>query len=141
MFSSGPTITILSILFLRDSHVVCPWGAHPIFCLPWMNVVVLGIQSPSCVQLYCDPMDCRPPGSSVHGISQARILEWVTISSSRGSSWPRHGTQVSCIGRQILYHWATREALSSIPLSSTLTIAVSIICLGALPCWSHLSPT
>ena len=56
----------------------------------------------------CDPMDHSPPGSSVHGISQARILEWVAISSSRGSSWPRDWTQVSGIGRQILYHWATR---------------------------------
>ena len=55
-------------------------------------------------------MVCSLPHSSVHGISQARILEWVTISSSRGASWPRDWTQVSCIGRQILYHWATREA-------------------------------
>ena len=61
----------------------------------------------------CDPMDCRPPGSSVHGISQARILEWVTMSFSRGSSWPRDGTHVFCIGRQILYCWATKEALYS----------------------------
>ena len=44
-----------------------------------------------------DPMDCRPPGSSVHGISQARILEWVAISSSRGSSRPRDQTHVSCL--------------------------------------------
>ena len=46
----------------------------------------------SVAQLYptlCDPMDCSPPGSSVHGIVLARILEWVAISSSRGSSWPR----------------------------------------------------
>ena len=42
----------------------------------------------SCLAL-CDPMDCSLPGSSIHGISQARILEWVAISSSRGSSWPR----------------------------------------------------
>ena len=41
------------------------------------------------VQPFCDPMDCSPPGSSVHGILQARILEWVTISSSRGSFRPR----------------------------------------------------
>ena len=40
----------------------------------------------------CDPMDCSPPGSSVHGILQARILEWVAISSSRGSSQPRDQT-------------------------------------------------
>ena len=51
-----------------------------------------------------DPMDCSPPGSSVHGIFQARILEWVAISFSRGSSRPRDQTWVSCIGGQILYH-------------------------------------
>ena len=44
----------------------------------------------------CDPMDYSLPGSSVHGIFQARILEWVTISFSRGSSQPRDGTWVSC---------------------------------------------
>ena len=58
----------------------------------------------------CDPMDCRLPGSSVHGIFQAKILKWVAISFSRGSSWPRDGTYVSCIDRWVLYHWATREA-------------------------------
>ena len=42
----------------------------------------------SCLTL-CDPMDCSPPGSSVHGILQARILEWVAMPSSRGSSWLR----------------------------------------------------
>ena len=55
-----------------------------------------------------DPMDCCWPGSSVRGISQARILEWVALSFSRGSSWPRDWT---CIGRRILYHSASREAL------------------------------
>ena len=44
----------------------------------------------------CDPMDCNPPGSSVHEIFQARILEWVAISFSRGSSQPRDQTRVSC---------------------------------------------
>ena len=44
----------------------------------------------------CDPVDCSPPGSSIHGILQARILEWVAIPSSRGSSQPRDRTQVSC---------------------------------------------
>ena len=56
------------------------------------------------------PMDCS---SSVHGISQARILEWVAISFSRGSSWPRSWTHISCIscmGRWVVYHWATWEA-------------------------------
>ena len=62
-------------------------------------------------------MDCSLPGSSVHGIFQARILEWVAIPFSRGSSQPRDGTCISCIsyiGRQILYHWVTWEAKISL---------------------------
>ena len=55
-------------------------------------------------------MDCNPPDSSVHETSQARILEQVAISFSRGSSQPRNRTYISCIGRQFLYHWATKEA-------------------------------
>ena len=53
-----------------------------------------------------DPMDCGLPGSSVHGIFQARVLEWVAISFSRGSSWPRDWTQVSCIVGKCLYSQA-----------------------------------
>ena len=60
--------------------------------------------------ILCDPRDCSPPDSSVHGISQARILEWVAISFSRGSSQTRDRTHVSSIGRWILYSWAIREA-------------------------------
>ena len=60
----------------------------------------------SCPTL-CDPIGCSPPGSSVHQIPQARILEWVAISSSRGSNpgIPTHISCISCIGRWILYHW------------------------------------
>ena len=57
--------------------------------------------------LLCDPVNYSPPGLSVHGIFQARILEWVAMPSSRGSSWPRDWTCVSCIGRRILYPCAT----------------------------------
>ena len=57
----------------------------------------------------CDPTYCKPPGSSVRGIFQARIMEWVAILSSRRSSRPRDGTCFSCTGRQILYHWTTRK--------------------------------
>ena len=63
-------------------------------------------QVASCLTL-CDPMDTSPPGSSVRGILQARILEWVAIPFSRGSSRPRDGTRVSyvsCVGRRVLYH-------------------------------------
>ena len=58
----------------------------------------------------CNPLGYSPPGSSVHGISQARILEWVAISFSRGCSQPRNWTPISCISRLILFHWTTREA-------------------------------
>ena len=62
-----------------------------------------------CVWL-CNPIDCSLSGSSVHGISQVKILEWVAIPFCRGPSQPRDQTLVSCLGRQILYHWATLEA-------------------------------
>ena len=58
----------------------------------------------------CDPMDCSPPGSCLHGILQARILEWVAIPFSRGSSWPRDRTQVSCIAGGFFTVWATGES-------------------------------
>ena len=60
----------------------------------------------SCPTL-CDPMDCSLPGSSVHGILQARILEWVAIFFSRGSSRPRDQTQVSRIAGRGFNLWAT----------------------------------
>ena len=55
----------------------------------------------------CNPMDCSPPGSSVHGILQARTLKWVAVPSSKGSSQPRDRTHISCFsctGRWVLYH-------------------------------------
>ena len=58
-------------------------------------------------QTLCDPVDCSPPGFTV---LQARILEWVAIPFSRGSSRTRDRTRISCNGRWILYHQATREA-------------------------------
>jgi len=70
--------------------------------------------SQSCPTLW-DPTDCSLSGSSIRGSIPARILEWVAISSSKGSSSPSdqtHVSCVSCIGRHILYHWATRGALS-----------------------------
>ena len=64
----------------------------------------------SCLTL-CDSMDNSPPGSSVHGILQARILEWVAIPSCRGPSWPKGWTQFSCTAGRFFSIWATREAL------------------------------
>ena len=75
----------------------------------------------------CKPIDCRLPDSSVHGIFQARILEWVAIPFSRGSSRPRDQTQVSCISRQILYH------VNSSPKSHQFQFSHSVISNSASP--------
>ena len=72
-------------------------------------VIVVGLVPQLCLTLW-DPMDCSLPGSSIHGTSWARILEWVAISFSRGSFLHRDWTHISCVGMRILYHWATREA-------------------------------
>ena len=72
--------------------------------LKTQHSMLLWFQSLSHVQLFCDPMDCSLPGSSVHGISQAGILEWIAISFSRRSSLTRDETRASCIDRRILYH-------------------------------------
>ena len=60
----------------------------------------------------CNPMDCSPPGSSDHGILQARILEWMGISFSRGSSQPRDWTHISCIADRLFYHLCSVNTLS-----------------------------
>ena len=88
----------------------------------------------TCLTL-CDPVDCRPPGSPVHGISQARILEWVAISFSRGSSRPRDQTRVSLIaGRSLTLSqmhikaykgiWTWRLFIPSLCLSLGLGAAI-----------------
>ena len=66
----------------------------------------------SCLTL-CNPMDCSPPGSSVHGTFQARVLEWVAISFSRGSSQTRDWTCVSCTAGGLFTCWVIREALQT----------------------------
>ena len=81
------------------------------FVLPLLCVLV----TQSCPTL-CDPTNCSPPGFSVHGILQTRILEWVAIPFSRGTSWPRDGTLVSCIAGRFFTVWATGK---SFPLLCT----------------------
>jgi len=75
-----------------------------VVCVMCVCVCVLVAQS---YPTLCDPMDRSPPGSSVHGILQARILEWTAIPFSRGSSWPRNQTQVSCTAGRFFTVWAT----------------------------------
>ena len=80
-----------------------------ILYFPWKwKVKVLVAQS--CMTL-CNPVECSPPGSSVHGILQAGLLKWVAISFSRGPSWPRDQIQVSCTAGRFITFLATKEAL------------------------------
>ena len=83
----------------------------------------------SCLTL-CDPMNCSLPGSSVHGIPQARILEWVAISSSRGSSQLRdwtHISYVSCIDRQAVYTSTTWGAQQLFVLSARSSVNLKLL--------------
>ena len=68
----------------------------------------------------CNPMDCSLSGSSVHGILQARILDWVAISFCKGSSWPRNQTQVSCIAGRFFTNWAIMQIKTTIRCHLTL---------------------
>ena len=79
----------------------------------------------SCLIL-CSPVNCSPSGFAIHGIFQARILEWVAISFSRGSFWASDSTQVSCIfiGRWILYHCATWKPIINSTIASQVALVV-----------------
>ena len=80
----------------------------------------------------CDPMDCSLPGSSVHGIFQARILEWVAIFFSRGSSGSRDQTRVSHIAGRLFTVWATRE-MCAISLENNLSFSLKAEQLHSFP--------
>ena len=82
----------------------------PVWCVCVHGHVQLGLT-------LSDPVDCSPPGSSVHGSLRARVLERVAISSSTGSPRPRDRICAPCIGRRILYHPTTWEALSCLMCS------------------------
>ena len=89
--------------YSTESRSLFPECEHACVCV----CVCVCVLSPS--RLLATLGDCSPPASSVHGIFHTRILEWVPISSSRGSSWPRDRTCVPWIGRKILSYWATEE--------------------------------
>ena len=95
-------------------YLLCSWAIDPekAFCSVCLCVCACSIAR-SCPTL-CNPLDCSLSGFSVHGIFQASILQWVAISYSRGSSWPKAWTQVSCIVSRFFTFWATRCSLYNI---------------------------
>ena len=99
----------------RMSRSPLPASNKPLYHAYVMHVCMCACWVTQLCPNLCNPMDCSPPGSSIHGIFLARILEWVAVSYSRGSSQPRDQTHVSCIsiiGRLILYHCAPWGAVT-----------------------------
>ena len=120
-----------------DDGTLWPWWLHE--TIPIINLY-LSICVCVCVcvcphvqllWLFCDPMDCSSPGSSVHGSLQQEY--WSGLPCPPPGDLPDPDqTQVSCTDKQILFHWATWKALSSIYLSLNLSIYVSLIHLSVL---------
>ena len=121
--SKGISKTLLELISKTDKTKCCIYIQWIwIYTIKWMNLEnMLSEISQTQKNKYCerevaqscptlwDPIDCSLPDSSVHGIFQAIVLEWIAISFSRGSSQPRARTRVSCIVDRCFTVWATRE--------------------------------
>ena len=112
---------------------LCPTLCHPMNCSTPGFPVIKWKWSHSVAQscpTLCNLVDCSLPGSSLHGILQARVLEWVAISFSKGSSRPRDWTRVSRIASRSFNLWATRETT---PILQTKAKLDCLMCYG----WKH----
>ena len=107
VFPVHPLTAVAYITFPCEFPI--PQGSTHNLLLFWSSPQVIVLVTQPCPTLW-DPMDCSLPGPFVHGIFQARILEWVGIPFSRGSSQPRDWAWVSCIAGRFVTVWATREA-------------------------------
>ena len=108
---------------IKNEHNLVNEKQHRlIICCAGQQMDVLVAQS--CPTL-CDPMDCSPQGSSVHGILQARILQWVAISFSRASSQPRDWTWVTCTAGRFFTIWAQQ-------IGSFIWTIISLSCCNQL---------
>ena len=108
---------------MLNSHLMCSLTLTLI-----SSLLLLCSQSLQLCQTLCDPMDYSPPGSSVHAISQARILEWSAISSSRGSSWPRDHT---------LYAGAAADRNNIIANFCARHYSTNIVCIKSFNLYNH----
>ena len=121
---------------LNDFHVLIS-SAHTLFGVLSASVIC-SVKVKLLVTLSYrtlgDCMGCSLPGSSVHGILQARILDWVAIPSSRGSSWPTDWTQVSCSAVRFFTIWAIRKA-HHLPMSFSKIFALFILIWRSLYMW------
>ena len=122
-FLCGPSFLLLFLLYAHGSPLILSHITNTMFYTDWpiflrcvsahyyqmVQIVDMCEAAQSCLTL-CIPLHCSPPGSSVHGVFQARLLEWAAMPSSKGSSrprdWPKDRTQVSpvsCTGRKVIY--------------------------------------
>ena len=101
---------VVSTLYIWVHFIIHVNNISPFFLFILQKLKLnMNMKLLSHVRLFATPMDCSLPGSSVHGIFQAIVLEWIAISFSRGSSQPRDQTQVSCIIDRYFTVWAIRE--------------------------------
>ena len=105
IFSLSPHFTI-SVLNVFLTTLILPWVY---LSYSWNIVKVYWVRFAQLRLTLCNTMDCSPPGSSVHGIFQARILEWFAIPFSRGSSWPRDRIQIFHVTGRLFTIWATNK--------------------------------
>ena len=105
----------VSVSFTQLKISRCVHVVHEICSFLLLSISCMCGQLLQLCPTLCDPLDCSLPGSSVPGISQARILEWSAMPFSRGSSQPRDQTRVSCLADRFFTHWA-KDLASIIPL-------------------------
>ena len=130
------TIYISFLLIFKLCYLFCCWIVTILFIFCIMDFYEIWVLSCFSHALLCHPMDCSQPGSSVRGISQARIREWVAISFPRGSSQPMGRTYISyisCIGRWVFYFflplvppWKPPKWLANI-VSHSVSFPVTIL--------------
>ena len=115
---------LFSTLTFCQSILNLPWFSVPL-SYPWGQLTSACVLSHVWLFATLWIIPCQAPLST--GIFQVRTLEWVAISSSRGSSWPRDSTHISCNDRWILYHWATWLNCPNIYLSFMLKVLLPVV--------------
>ena len=137
--STDPNANLIQKHLCRHTQKSCfIWMPHgQSYC--HRKLTIMGMHVCSVMSDFCNPMDCSPPGSSVHGIFQARILGWVAISFSRRSSLPRDRTHISCVScitRWILYHLGSDKPHGALSLNYSRDVGWAYSCCwGWRTCW------
>ena len=120
-------ITFYKTLVYNHFHHYWPFMGRYFYI--WVTICLVAQSCPT----LCHPMDCSPPGTSVHGILQARTLEWVSMPFSKESSQSRDQTWVSHIAGRLFTVWATKEAPWALEFKKNSSDCESGLCFASLP--------